>query len=146
MSHLDMVCTNDECTETGSTESNPRHRGLIPSLTTRLSPMSTALIFGANGISGIALLHLLSATSSTEWRTIIALSRRPPLLDYSDPRIAFRSVDLLDSVSTTAEAIREAGGDQVTHVFFYAYIEKKDEGELIDVNVKLLRNVCPGVG
>ncbi|GAA5859072.1 hypothetical protein JCM1840_003736 [Sporobolomyces johnsonii] len=112
--------------------------------------MSTALVFGANGISGIALLEALSATSTSEWAKIIAVSRRPPVLEHKDPRIVFESIDLLTSPQEIAAKLKHAGAAEATHAFFYSYVAKEDERELIDVNERLFRNstaavaeVCP---
>ncbi|CEQ42713.1 SPOSA6832_04552, partial [Sporobolomyces salmonicolor] len=106
--------------------------------------MATALVFGANGISGIALLEALSATSSSEWAKIIAVSRRPPVLEHKDPRIVFESIDLLTSPKEIAAKLKHAGAAEATHAFFYSYVAKEDEKELIDINERLFRNVNYG--
>ncbi|KAJ3040085.1 hypothetical protein HK097_002652 [Rhizophlyctis rosea] len=99
--------------------------------------MPVALIFGANGISGTAMLETL--TESQTFSKFIAISRRPPQLDHTDSRLTFVSIDILkSSISEIAQKLREAGGEAVTHAFHYAYIEKKDEKELDDVNRELL--------
>jgi len=92
-------------------------------------------------ISGIALLRELSSTPPTEWKKIIAISRRPPLLSHKDPRIKFTSIDLLSDIHGFIAQLEEAGGDEATHVFFYAYVEKEDPEEQIEVNRTLLANV-----
>ena len=97
----------------------------------------------AQSISGIATLRQLSASTDTEWRKIIAISRRAPLLDHDDSRITFRSVDLLSDPQKVMEQLRETGAEETTHVFFYAYIAKQDEMELIEINRDLLGNVGP---
>ncbi|GAA6012379.1 hypothetical protein JCM10207_007066 [Rhodosporidiobolus poonsookiae] len=107
--------------------------------------MPTALIFGANGISGLALIEALTKTSDQEWRKIIAVSRRPPVLEYSDPRISFVSVDLLGDVTELATKLKEAGAEEATHVAFYAYVAKSDETELIEINRKLFANSIEAV-
>ncbi|BGP06289.1 hypothetical protein JCM10049v2_002110 [Rhodotorula toruloides] len=107
--------------------------------------MSTALVFGANGVSGIALLQALSASSDKEWKKIIAISRRPPVLDHDDSRIVFESVDLLAPKDEVVQKLRHAGAAEATHTFFYAYIAKEDEQDLIDVNRKLFGNAMAAV-
>ncbi|GAA5911664.1 hypothetical protein JCM6882_006934 [Rhodosporidiobolus microsporus] len=107
--------------------------------------MSTALVFGANGVSGLALLDALTASSSLEWKKIIAVSRRPPVLDHQDDRVKFVSVDLLGDVDDLASKLQEAGGEEATHVAFYAYVAKSEENELIEVNRKLFGNSLEAV-
>jgi hypothetical protein len=92
-------------------------------------------------ISGIAILKELSHRPPSEWRKIIALSRRAPVLEHQDDRIVFKSVDLLGDEKELATALKEAGAEEATHVFFYAYIAKEDEDELIEINRKLFDNV-----
>ncbi|BGP13469.1 hypothetical protein JCM10213_001793 [Rhodosporidiobolus nylandii] len=114
--------------------------------------MSTALVFGANGVSGLALLNALSRTSSTEWKKVIAVSRRPAVLEHADDRVVFVEADLLGEVGELVEKLKKAGAEETTHVAFYAYVAKADETELIEVNRKLFSNsleavakVAPGV-
>ncbi|GAA6034193.1 hypothetical protein JCM8097_003773 [Rhodosporidiobolus ruineniae] len=102
--------------------------------------MSTALIFGANGVSGLALIEALSQTSTAEWKKIIAVSRRPAVLDHQDSRVEFVSADLLGSKDELVSKLKKAGAAEVTHVAFYAYVAKDDEEELIEVNRKLFSN------
>lgn len=87
------------------------------------------------------MLNTLFSTPHSEYKKIIALSRREPVLDHHDPRLVFKSVDLLGSVSAVEQALREAGAEETTDVFFYAYIEKADEAELIQVNEQLFQTV-----
>ncbi|TKA55058.1 hypothetical protein B0A53_02533 [Rhodotorula sp. CCFEE 5036] len=107
--------------------------------------MSTALVFGANGVSGLALLEALSKTSSSEWTKIIAVSRRPPVLEHKDPRIEFVSVDLLAGREEIITSLRKAGAENATHTFFYAYIAKEDEDELVEINKKLFGSALHAV-
>ncbi|KAK1924580.1 NAD(P)-binding protein [Papiliotrema laurentii] len=107
--------------------------------------MSTAIVFGANGISGIALLSHLSSQPKSQWKKIIALSRREPVLDHQDERIVFKSVDLLGPEEKLEQALKEAGAKDADHVFFYAYVAKQDEQELIDVNRLLFGNALKAV-
>lgn len=89
------------------------------------------------------MLQALSASSDKEWKKIIAISRRPPVLDHDDSRIVFESVDLLAPKDEVVQKLRHAGAAEATHTFFYAYIAKEDEQDLIDVNRKLFGNVRP---
>ncbi|GAA5874724.1 hypothetical protein JCM8547_005194 [Rhodosporidiobolus lusitaniae] len=114
--------------------------------------MSTALVFGANGVSGLALLNALTSKPSSEWKKIIAVSRRPAVLEHNDDRVEFVSVDLLSSHEELVEKLKKAGAEETTHVAFYAYVAKQDETELIEVNCKLFSNsleaiaqACPNV-
>lgn len=98
-----------------------------------------AVIFGANGISGIAMTKLLLA--SDEWGPIICVSRRPPQLEEAakDSRIQFVSIDMVKSSADDLASKLSAAGAAVTqHAFFYAYIEKQDPKELNDINKMLL--------
>ncbi len=67
-------------------------------------------------ISGIALLRELSSTPFTEWKKIIATSRRPPLLDHEDDRITFESIDLLGDPKDLAGKLKEAQRTEVPSV------------------------------
>jgi nucleoside-diphosphate-sugar epimerase len=97
-----------------------------------------AIIFGANGISGIAMTKTLLA--SDEWSPIICVSRRPPQLEnHNDSRIKFVSIDMVTSIADDlASKLSSAGAAVAQHAFFYTYIEKQDPKELIEVNKMLL--------
>ncbi|GAA6051526.1 hypothetical protein JCM3770_000398 [Rhodotorula araucariae] len=107
--------------------------------------MATALVFGANGVSGLAMLEALSATPASEWKKIIAISRRPPVLEHKDSRIVFASVDLLAVKDEVVAKLKEAGAADATHTFFYAYVAKEEEQELVDVNRKLFNTALEAV-
>ena len=92
-------------------------------------------------ISGIALIDELIKAPSSQWSKIIAMSRRPPIFDHADPRITFKSVDLLKEPSVLVQALKDVGGEEVTDVFFYAYVEVSDPKESEKVNGLLLKNV-----
>ena len=99
------------------------------------SSSNVACVWGANGISGIAMINVLTEQSRKEWNKIICISRRPTQLDVEDDRIHFISIDILQaSVDEIATELLKAGGDKITHVYHYTYIEKKDENELDEVN------------
>ncbi|GEM11724.1 NAD dependent oxidoreductase [Rhodotorula toruloides] len=91
------------------------------------------------------MLRALSASSDKEWKKIIAISRCPPVLDHKDPRVVFESVDLLAPKDELVQKLRHAGAAEASHTFFYAYIAKEDEQELIDVNRALFGNAMGAV-
>ncbi|CAF1380485.1 unnamed protein product [Didymodactylos carnosus] len=102
----------------------------------------TACIFGANGVSGTAMIEALLKEPVSEWKSIIALSRRPLQgTDFhNDNPLHSLSADLLETdVDTLSDQLRKVNGHEITHVYFYAYIEKQDETELVNVNRELLK-------
>lgn len=102
-----------------------------------------ACVWGANGISGSAMIRLLVEQPRTEWRRILCISRRPTQLDIEDDdRVYFISIDILQvTVDDLVRELLKAGGDQMTHVFYYAYVEKQDEIDLDEVNRKMFEQV-----
>jgi hypothetical protein len=98
-------------------------------------PSNVACVWGANGISGTAMIDILVEQPRNEWSKIICISRRPTQLDVDDDRIYFISIDILKaSVDEITKELLKAGGEAITHVYHYTYIEKKDEKELDEVN------------
>ncbi|CDU23276.1 related to Progesterone 5-beta-reductase [Sporisorium scitamineum] len=97
------------------------------------------LVWGANGVSGIAALRALVEQHKEVVGSILAVSRRPPQVDLKDSRIKFVSIDILNaSVDEIADKLKANGGDKVNAALHYTYIEKKDAQELLDVNHILL--------
>lgn len=109
----------------------------------------TAIITGANGISGHHMLKVLSQTPH-RWKKIICLSRRPPLLtDGLPPNASHIPLDFLTNPQDIAQTLRE---HSVTadHVFFFSYIQPppkpgqpgiwSDAEELVRVNSRLVSN------
>lgn len=97
------------------------------------------LVWGANGVSGIAALRALVEQSPESVGSILAVSRRPPQVDLKDERIKFVCIDLLNaSVEDIAGKLKQNGGDKVNVALHYTYIEKEDAQELLDVNHILL--------
>jgi hypothetical protein len=92
-------------------------------------------------ISGLATITELTSRPAEDWKKIIAISRSEPRFDHQDDRIVFKSVDLLGPKEKLVSALKEAGAEEADYVFFYAYIAKEDEQELIDINQVLFRNV-----
>jgi hypothetical protein len=88
--------------------------------------MSHALILGASGISGWALLNQITKyPNSTTFSRITGLSNRPFALEQAqipaDPRLKLvNGVDLTRSVSEVAQLLKEKVEDaqSISHVFF----------------------------
>jgi nucleoside-diphosphate-sugar epimerase len=98
--------------------------------------MRKAIVAGATGVTGGYLMqHLIS---SDEWE-VIGISRRKPDLDGRYDHVA---LDLLNASECRAKL---ASIDDVTHVFFGAYIDKPSPVELTDVNLAMLRNLVETV-
>ncbi|WP_258061964.1 SDR family oxidoreductase [Arthrobacter sp. ZGTC412] len=90
----------------------------------------TALVVGASGIAGSALVEQLD--QSGDW-TVLALSRNPVAGSPAKPI----SADLM-----SAESLALALADErPTHVFFTAWARQDTEQENISVNAAMLRNL-----
>lgn len=108
----------------------------------------TAIITGANGISGHYMLRVLSEDPK-RWKRVICLSRRPPLIPGGLPQnVEHISLDFLKDPNDIASVLKENNAT-ADHVFFFSYIQptpKDGAGlwsnaqELCDVNSKLLDN------
>lgn len=71
----------------------------------------TAIVAGANGISGAHMLRSMGRHPSI-WSRVYALSRRPPvmkLLDDFAPNVSHHSIDLLTSPEQVGKELRDAG-------------------------------------
>jgi nucleoside-diphosphate-sugar epimerase len=108
----------------------------------------TALITGANGISGFHTMRVL-LESPQRWKKVYAISRRPPppemmalLPEEQRSRVQHVASDFLSKPEDIAKALKDA---KVTAdvVFFYSYAQPKPEPgtgawsnaqELVDVN------------
>ncbi|CAM4838617.1 unnamed protein product [Rotaria magnacalcarata] len=72
-----------------------------------------ACIWGANGISGIAMIDVLLQQSSDPWNHIICISRRSFQLNINDKRIHFISIDILDAtVDDIVHELEKVNGHQ----------------------------------
>ncbi|EME46837.1 hypothetical protein DOTSEDRAFT_70713 [Dothistroma septosporum NZE10] len=99
-----------------------------------------ALITGANGITGTALIeHLVRNTTSAEWSRIVITSRSPVKLLVEDPRLNFIALDFTDHHEAVAQSMAESCKD-VTHAYFSSYIHKDDFAELTIANKALFEN------
>lgn len=114
----------------------------------------TAIITGANGISGFYTMRAL-LDSPERWSKIYALSRRPPSEDLMNlltkeqqSRVKHVSCDFLQPSNVIAQAMKEAGVT-ADYVFFYSYLQPSpppgaplwsNAEELVKVNSALLTN------
>ncbi|CRG91224.1 putative protein C757,02c [Talaromyces islandicus] len=119
----------------------------------------TAIITGANGISGFHLLRALLA-SPERWSKIYALSRRPPpaemmslLPESQRSRVQHVAVDFLDDPTNIAQTLTSAG-ISAEYIFFYSYLQPapapgaavwSNAEELVKVNVTLLENFMKAI-
>jgi nucleoside-diphosphate-sugar epimerase len=109
----------------------------------------TAIVTGANGISGQHMVRVL-AQSPKRWSKIICLSRRPPMLAGGLPSNCVHiPCDFLKPPTDIATVLKEHNVAKVDYVFFYSYIQvapKEGQGlwtnaqEMCDVNTSLLSN------
>ncbi|KAF2812564.1 NAD dependent epimerase/dehydratase family protein-like protein [Mytilinidion resinicola] len=110
----------------------------------------TAIITGANGISGYHMLRVL-AQDPDRWTKIYCLSRRPPAIPGGLPSNAEHiALDLLKKPGEIAEVLKSKGVT-ADYVFFFAYIQVapkpgerlwSDAEEMCRVNTALLSNFC----
>ncbi|KAJ4346138.1 hypothetical protein N0V95_005691 [Ascochyta clinopodiicola] len=108
--------------------------------------MSHALVFGASGISGWALLNELTQyPTPTSFARITGLSNRPLTLEEAylpqDSRLNLvNGVDLTKSVPEVVQMLTEKVDEArtISHVFFTAYIQTDDFESLKKVNTALL--------
>jgi len=91
----------------------------------------TAIVFGATGVAGRALVKELER--SGDW-DVLAVSRRPP--DY-ETRARHIAVDLSDE-SNCRDVL--GGLDRVTHAFWTAYTERRTIAETREPNARMFRN------
>ena len=108
----------------------------------------TAIITGANGISGYYMYRVL-AQDPKRWKKIYCLSRRPPLIPGGLPdHVEHIPLDFLKQPKEIASVLKERNVT-ADHVFFFSYIQVEPEpgkgiwskaDELAQVNSDLLRN------
>lgn len=120
----------------------------------------TALVTGANGISGNHMVKVLSS-APIRWHKIYCLSRRPPpdyvfdKLGEGASRVELITADFLSNGITIAKQL-QGRTNHVDHVFFFSYMQQEgekggmsgmwsDADALVDVNVNLLRNFLDGL-
>lgn len=109
----------------------------------------TAIITGANGISGHYMLRVLSQ-SPRRWTKIYCLSRRPPYISSDTvPKSANVEHVAVDFLQTPDEIAAALQGKQADYVFFFAYVQPppklgkglwSDAREMTRLNTLLLNN------
>ncbi|OJJ77977.1 hypothetical protein ASPBRDRAFT_253535 [Aspergillus brasiliensis CBS 101740] len=106
----------------------------------------TAIVTGANGISGDYMLRVL-CESPKRWKKIYALSRRPPNGEWPS-HVEHVCMDFLKSPDELATILQERKV-HADYVFFFSYIQPApQEGEsiwsaaeeLVKINTRLLSN------
>lgn len=119
----------------------------------------TAIITGANGISGFYTMRAL-LDSPERWSKIYALSRRPPsetmmnlLTEEQRSRVQHVPCDFLEPASSIAQAMK-AANVTADYVFFYSYLQPSpppggrlwsNAEELVKVNSALLANFLDAI-
>ena len=103
-----------------------------PALITPTSPDATrlALVVGASGITGSAIVDQLSAEG---WQ-VLGLARRP---GRDLPGVRWLAADLRSPEDLT----RVLGAEQPTHVFFTAWSRQQTEEQNIEVNSAMVRDL-----
>jgi nucleoside-diphosphate-sugar epimerase len=101
-----------------------------------MTRQKTALVFGATGVSGRALITDLDKRE--DW-SVIGVSRNAP---YFETKARFVSADLMDS-----ESCRQAfsGLSEVTHVFYTAYADHPVFAETRAPNVTMFKNAISAI-
>ncbi|CAI7607401.1 unnamed protein product [Penicillium pancosmium] len=119
----------------------------------------TALVTGANGISGYHLVRVLAANPK-RWSQIYCLSRRSPPDNFFEDlgeaatRVKHIAVDFLSKPAQIAERLKE-NVQKIDHVFFFSYMQTQQKGSVLEmwsdasalaeVNSKLLSNFLDGL-
>ncbi|KAM0302371.1 hypothetical protein ACHAPM_004363 [Fusarium culmorum] len=98
-----------------------------------------ALITGANGITGTALIEHLAATKKDEWSSIIASSLSPLKSRVKDDRLLFLPLDFTKSGKDLVLEMKETCAE-VTHAYFSSYVHHDDFEELNRANAILFEN------
>ncbi|KAK5722543.1 hypothetical protein LTR15_005774 [Elasticomyces elasticus] len=114
----------------------------------------TALVTGANGISGYSMVKVLAAAPG-RWSKIYCASRRPPPdyffseLEAGAERVEHIKADFLSEPAKLAETLKRI--PSLDYVFFFSYMQPKQKGdvlgmwsnadELAKVNTALLSNL-----
>lgn len=84
----------------------------------------TAIITGANGISGNYMLQVLSEAPE-RWTKIYCLSRRPPAIpDGLPPQAEHIALDFLKEPDEISRVLKEKDV-KADYIFFYSYVQAK---------------------
>ena len=107
----------------------------------------TAIITGANGISGYYMLRVL-AQNPERWSKIYCLSRRPPYAGSLPKNAEHIALDFFKEPAEIAATLKEKNV-KADHVFFFSYVQPppkpgkglwSDADEMVRQNVLLLQN------
>jgi nucleoside-diphosphate-sugar epimerase len=114
-----------------------------------------ALVFGASGVTGWAIVNQIldSYPSADTFTKVTALTNRPLSPEAaqwpkSDKLEVVSGLDLLKGSQEELETgmrQRIADIENVTHVYFFAYIMDADPEKEISINVDLLKRAVTGV-
>lgn len=119
----------------------------------------TAIVTGANGMSGYHMVRVLAAAPE-RWSKIYCLSRRPPPSNFfadlgeGAQRVTHIPVDFLAETTEIADKLKSVI-EKVDYVCFFSYMQPPQEGnilgmwsdaeELARVNGTLLKNFIAGL-
>ena len=128
-----LICHHLHMYMNSCTLPTSRKHTSIPSFLLQ-STMAHALVFGASGISGHALVtQALSYPTTNTFAHVTGLTNRPLRIADAgfpdDPRLQLVSgIDLTRDVDTVVQKLKSEvkNVETVSHVFFTAYIEKAD--------------------
>lgn len=103
---------------------------------------ANALVTGATGIIGNAVVERLS--NSSNWGKIHACSRSQPA-HLEHPKVQHSKIDLSSSPSEIAKHLRENNVQEISYVFYSAYLADDDEDKATEINSNMLRNLLEGL-
>ncbi|KAE8393602.1 hypothetical protein BDV23DRAFT_191472 [Aspergillus alliaceus] len=96
--------------------------------------MPTAIVTGATGILGREIIHHASPDT---WKTVHALSRSQA--EHYPSHIVHNKIDLLAAPEDLAKQLKDQKIEG-EYLFFTAYLQKDDEGEMERVNGNMIQN------
>lgn len=109
-----------------SNQQTVQSKGIYHGLPVYAPPLNglTAIITGANGISGNYMLRVL-AQDPARWSKIYCLSRRPPAIPDGLPKNAEHiALDFLKDPGEISRVLK-AKGVKADYIFFYSYVQAK---------------------
>lgn len=101
----------------------------LPTFPSHEGKQYTAIVTGANGISGAHIVSAL-AESPARWKKIYALSRKIPSKAVQVDHVTYIAVDFLEEPEKIAEVLKEEGVT-ADYAFFASYLQpppKEGEG------------------
>ncbi|EGE01678.1 NAD dependent epimerase/dehydratase [Trichophyton equinum CBS 127.97] len=147
-----MFINDEELNAVGKVQSKGIYHGL-PVFPESLKGLS-AIITGANGISGHHMLRVL-AESPERWTNIYSMSKRPPLVHTKwKTNVQHMSLDFLNSTPVELAMAMKENGVKADYIFFFSYIQSEPEDgggiwsaaeELVRVNTAMLSNFLDAV-